>query len=432
MKTLTPARLSARIRAHVIAVAALCAAVLVVGGPAADAQAPYETPAVLSARSLLPPDQLAGPLFQVDDRVPTDGYLAHFTLRSGLGTFTVPGRTLLKIRIEELQAIQQLNQTSQTQTFVDGLGRAAARPVEAVVNIVSDPVGTVESLPAGISRFFSRVEAGAQSVAAAATDPNKTSQQAAQDTAQRVGDVTITALGFEQVRRQMAKSLGVDPYTTNPVLAQKLTDTAWVAFSARLGVDLLMSAVVPGSTFISLTAITSDLIYDTPKADLILLNQQKLIRMGASEALTQALLKNRWYSLSVLTALVADLERLAGAKGRPAIIALATTVVNEEEARFLAASVQLLARLNVTGVPLRELAARQTVVGVMPGGGIVVPAPVDYLSWTEPIARVADRRDLRAPRRGVWFSGRMSALAHRELSRLGWAFHPAPSLSGAP
>ena len=76
-----------------------------------------------------------------------------------------------------------------------------------------------------------------------------------------------------------------------------------------------MSAVVPGSTFISLTAITSDLIYDTPKADLILLNQQKLIRMGASEALTQALLKNRWYSLSVLTALVADLERLAGAKG---------------------------------------------------------------------------------------------------------------------
>ena len=91
MKTLTPARSSARIRAHVIAVAALCAAMLVAGGPAADAQTRYETPAVLSAKSLLPPDQLAGPLFQVDDRVPTDGYLAHFTLRSSLGTFTVPG-----------------------------------------------------------------------------------------------------------------------------------------------------------------------------------------------------------------------------------------------------------------------------------------------------------------------------------------------------
>jgi hypothetical protein len=432
MGVLTALWSSARIRAHVIAVAALCAVALLAGGPAADAQTPYEPPAVLSAKALLPPDQLAGPLFQVDERVPTDGYLAHFALRSSLGTFPVPGRTLLKIRIEELQAIQQLNQTSQTQTFVDGLGRAAARPVEAVVNIVSDPVGTVESLPTGISRFFSRVEAGAQSIATAATDPSKTSQQAAQDTAQRVGDVTITALGFEQVRRQMAKSLGVDPYTTNPVLAQKLTDTAWVAFSARLGVDLLMSAVVPGSTFISLTSMTSDLVYDTPKADLILLNQQKLIRMGASETLTQALLKNRWYSVSVLTALVTDLERLAGVKGRPAIISLATTVVNEEEARFLAASVHLLARLNVTGVPLRELAARRTVVGITPGGDLVVPAPVDYLSWTEPIARLADRKDLRAARRGLWISGRMSALAHRELSRLRWAFHPAPSLSAAP
>ena len=201
------------------------------------------------------------------------------------------------------------------------------------MNIVSDPVGTVESLPTGISRFFSRVEAGAQSIAAAATDPSKTSQQAAQDTAQRVGDVTITALGFEQVRRQMAKSLGVDPYTTNPVLSQKLTDTAWVAFRPGWAWICLMSAVVPGSTFISLTSMTSDLVYDTPKADLILLNQQKLMRMGASGAQAQALLKNRWYSLSVLTALVVDLERLAGVKGRPAIIALAATVVNEEEAR---------------------------------------------------------------------------------------------------
>ena len=107
MKTLTPALSSARLRAHMIAVVALCAAVLAAGEPASDAQTPYEPPAVLSAKALLPPDQLAGPLFQVDDRVPTDGYLAHFTLRSSLRTFTVPGRTLLKIRIEELQAIQQ-------------------------------------------------------------------------------------------------------------------------------------------------------------------------------------------------------------------------------------------------------------------------------------------------------------------------------------
>ena len=431
MHALTALWPAARSRANFVAVAALCAAVLSVVGPAASAQTSPETPAVLSARDLLPPAMLAGPLFRVDERVPTDGYLAHFTLRSDLGTFIVPGRELLTIRIEELQAIQQLDQTSKTETFLSGAATAAERPVEAAVNIITSPVQTLSSLPTGISRFFDRVELGTKDIVAAATDSSKTGQQAAQDTAQRVGDVTITALGFEQVRRQLAKSLGVDPYTTNPVLAKKLTDTAWVAFSARLGVDVLMSAAVPGSTFISLASVTSDLVYDTPKADLIVLNQQKLMRMGASEALAQALLKNRWYSLSVLTMLVTELERLAGVKGRPDIIALATTVENEEEVRFLTASVHLLARLNVTGMPLRELAVRRTVVGITPGGAIVVPAPVDYLSWTAAIARVAERKDLKAPRRGLWISGRMSGLAHRELSRLGWAFHEVPPLVGS-
>jgi len=203
-----------------------------------------------------------------------------------------------------------------------------------------------------------------------------------------------------------------------------------VVFSARLGVDLLMSAAVPGSTFINLTSITSDLVYDTPKGDLLVALQQKLRRMGASEARVAALMKNRWYSLTVLTNLVTDLERLAAVKGRLEAIALAATAANEEEARFLASSVQLLARLNVTGVPLREVAARRTVVGVTRDGALVLPAPVDYLSWTEQIARIASQRDLRTPIHGLWLTGRLSARAHLGLSELGWTLHEAPQLTG--
>jgi hypothetical protein len=64
--------------------------------------------------------------------------------------------------------------------------------------------------------------------------------------------------------------------------------------------------------------------------------------MGASEAQAQALLANRRFSLSVLTALIDDLERLAGFRGRDDVVALAATAT-KEEARFLAASVELLA-----------------------------------------------------------------------------------------
>ena len=407
------------IRAAVIMLA-LVGAWLAAAEGMAEAQAPpFQVPPVVSARYLLPSDMLSGSLFTVDDRVPTDGYMGHFTLRSQLGTFPVVSKNLLKTRIAELPAIQQLDQMSQTEVFLSGMANAAARPVEAAVNIVANPVQTVENLPSGIGRFFDRVEAGAESIAQAATNSSTTSQQKVEQTAARVGDVTITALGYEQVRRQLAKGLGVDPYTTNPVLAEKLTNTAWVAFSGRVGVELLVSAVVPGSMAVGATSFTNDLVYDTPNADLILLNKQKMITMGASEGLADELIKNRWYSLTVLTSLVTELERLAGVAGQPSVLALATTAENEEEARFVAASVQMLAKLNVTGVPLKELAARRTVVGITPDNAIVVPAPVDYLSWTESIARVAERLDLRAPRRGLWRTGQMSAVAQQSFSSLG-------------
>src|SRR5512136_913304 len=117
-------------------VVALTAAVMVMAAPAA-AQQPFEAPPTLSARYLLPPDMISGPLFRVDEQVPTDGLRGLFTLRSDLGTFTVPGRELLKIRIAELPAIQHLNATSKTDVFLSAAGNAAERPVQAAVNIVT-------------------------------------------------------------------------------------------------------------------------------------------------------------------------------------------------------------------------------------------------------------------------------------------------------
>jgi hypothetical protein len=395
------------------------------------AQPAFQAPPVLTARELLPPDMLAGAHFQVDEVVPTDGLLGHFTLRSGYGTFVAPGRELLRIRIAELSAIQQLESTSQSQVFLQAAGNAAKRPVEAVVSLVTDPGKTIEGIPGGISRFFDRIQLGAQSIAQAASDSTKSEQQRTEEAAQRIGSATITALGFEQVRRQLAKELGADPYTTNPVLSKKLTDMAWVAFSGRLGVNLLTSAFVPGSTAISGLSFTHDLVYDTSAADLLVLNKQKMLAMGATDAQAQALLGNKWFSLSVLTALVTELERLDGVGGRPYVLALAATATKEEEARFLAAAVLVLARLNVGGVPIRRVFTRGAVGGITPAGAVVVPAPVDYVSWTEKVGTFAERSDLRAKRRGIWLSGRMSGVAQQGFTSRGWALHDVALPTGA-
>lgn len=389
----------------------------------AAATPPFEKPPVLRAADILPPEMRSGPLFQVDEQVPTDGLLGHFTLRSKLGTFVVPGRELLRIRISELQAIDQLEQMSKSQVFVEALGRSAAKPLESAQQIITHPVDTLAGLPSGVSRLFDRVSLGARKITEAATDPSKNGSQRAEEAASRVGSATITALGFEQGRRQLAKSLGVDPYTTNPVLSQKLTDIAWVFFSGRLAVNTLTTVLVPASLAISGTSITRDLVYDTPSADLIVKNKQRLLALGATEAQAQALLNNRWYSLTVLTSLVTELERLSGVGGRPDLISLAAIAGNEEEARFFAAGVQILAQLHATTMPISRVIGQGTVIGFTADGAIVVPAQVDYVSWTERAGRFAERPDLKAKQRGIWLTGKMSASARNGFTKLRWTLN---------
>lgn len=407
-------------------IAAICMAYLLAFGLPAAAHLSYQKAPTLRASYLLPASMISGPLFHVDDEVPTDGLMGHYTLRSEYGTFRVAGRELLRIRIAELPAIQQLNKVSNSQEFLDAMGQAAEKPIQSAENLISNPEKTLSGIPSGISRLFDSVEQGAEAITRAASTPGETDTQKMEATLDRIGGVTMTALGYERTRRQLAQSLGVDPYTTNPVLAKKLTDVARVAFSGNLAVNSLVTAFVPASIAISGTNFTNDLVYDTSASDLIQMNKQKMLNMGASEDQMQALLNNRWYSLSVLTSLVDELERLPSVSGVPQVIALAATAKNEEEARFLASSVQMLAWLNVTGTPISQVAARGTVVGISPKGGIVVPAPVDYISWTERIGNFAKRADLDAEQRSIWLSGKMSGIAQRGFTELHWTLYQGP------
>ncbi|MEI8356717.1 MAG: hypothetical protein WCG31_11620 [Deltaproteobacteria bacterium] len=428
MKFITRFSLNSRIRLAAFAAALLCALPLPPSGYAAPAELTYEKPQLLKASYLLPPNIVAGDLFRVGDQVSTEMYMGHFTLYSDVGTFEVSGENLLKIRIAELPAIRQLDSMSKSKEFLAAAGNAAVKPVKSAVNMVENPVETVKGIPSGLSRFFDRVGSGIKSIANSATDSDSTGGEKGANTAGRVGDFTITALGFEDSRRQLAQDLAVDPYTTNPILADKLTNMAWVTFSGKLGVNTLVSVFVPVSIAISGTAFTNDLVYNTTKSDLIIKNREMMLDIGGSETLADTLLGNRWYSLTVLTSLLTGLESLSKVEGRSQLLELATKAASEEEARFVAATVQMLARMNGTKVSLAKVSARGTVVGIARNGAIVVPAPVDYLSWTKQIALLAQRQDLRAPHRSIWLTGKISTRAREGFEALGWTINRAAPL----
>ena len=56
-----------------------------------------------------------------------------------------------------------------------------------------------------------------------------------------------------------------------------------------------------------------------------------------------------------------------------------------------------------------------------------MPAPVDYVSWTERIGGFAQRPDLKAARHGIWLTGRISDIAERGFLGLGWKLYEPSS-----
>jgi hypothetical protein len=384
------------------------------------AQSGFETEPVLKATDLVAPELLKGPHFTVDNRVPINGFLARFTIRSDYGTFDAHGIHMFQIRVKEVYALTQLDGMSKTKEFAEAAGKALARPVTSAANMIINPVETVEGLPGGVTRLFDRIKLGGEAIAAAATAPSQTEGEKASAITQRVGSITVDTLGYEKERRDLARSVGVDPYTTNPILAKKLTDMAWVAFSARFGIQTAISVFVPGSIVLSAVTITNSTVYDTPPGDLINNAQSIFAGTGASEAQVRALVKNPQYSLSLLTDLAMGVNRLQGVNGLASVVDFAAAAKTQDETRFVAASVNILARYHERVQRIAVVAAPGPIIERTTGGAVVIPAALDYVAWTERIGRFTQRDDLKAPERTAWLSGQTSPRARKELPGRGW------------
>ena len=425
------------------------AVVALVEAPVAGAQAraEYEAPPTLRAGDLVPAERLQGPGYQVDAAVPTDGFLATFTVRSDHGVFTARGPGMLEIRLGEVAAIQQLEAMSKSDVFVQGLKGSATELGQQVKQLVTDPVDTIKGMPEGVGRFFERVGRGAKTgvqklsalkaeqdaeapppagpgaqLPGAQTPGPKPDVSVAGEAAGAAGRVTRDAFGYDDKRRELAREVRVDPYTTNPVLAKRLDDIAWAAFAGGLGITAL-KAVAPASMVISTSTMLTNWVYDVPPGDLKVRNAKTLLAMAVSQEAVDHLLRHRWYTLTLQTGLVRGLERLTGVAGRPDVMPLALTVQSEEQARFVVGAVGMLARYHETVGPLSRLEVRGTVVGRTKLGGLVVAAPVDLVAWTERLHRFASRKDLAAKERSLWLSGQLTPLTRRKLTEAGWVVH---------
>ena len=385
----------------------------------------YEEPPVANVADLLPATPLSGQGYTVQPQAPTNGVMGQYTIvadpsvfHDDAGTYYVESLDMLKIRLSEIPAIAQLDNMSNSSVFANALVSSAVRPVGAAANMVMHPMDTVTGLPSGVGDLFSRVSMGAGEIASSASNSFGSGKAAGQ-----AGTATLTALGYDQVRRQLAHQLHVDPYSSDPILTKKLNHVAWVMFSARMTVSAAMMAV-PGSMIITAVTVTNDLVYQTPRADLIILVQKKLKSFGLSQEEIVAFTTNTAIPLSLQVDAVKDLEALGNIPGRRAAAVDIGSMMTEYQARFLVTSLHMLVQWGQQQAPITRIWAPAELVARDQNRTTILPAPVDYVSWTPRVAGfLTDPNLLAQHNRVLLLNGRMTPLAQQQLTANGWNVH---------
>lgn len=390
----------------------------------AQAPAPFEKGVLLNASDLLPAELLRGDSHRVRDHVATDGYMAHFEIDSDFGTFDAIGVPQAKRRIAEIGAIRKLVETSKGDLFAEGMKRSLTQPVDAVKNIVKDPVASVKRAPKTVGHFFNKVgtsiERGARRAGDRMRDPeNNTAGEAAKG----IGDAARNAAGFDKAKLNTAKQLGVDPYTDNTRLQEEMDKVTWAFFAGglplRIGTAVASAGVALAAT--NMMGIPEE-TYALTQSELALRDARSLAAMGINESDIRDFQIHAALSSTRRHRIVLALETLADAKGRGLIIRQANSCETPAHADFLIAALSMLAEHQRSG---SASYGSLTVLGRLPGaidanGELHVPAPVDHVTWTEEVAGFAGRDDLRDNQKVLLHTGKLSEAAAGGFTAKGW------------
>jgi hypothetical protein len=388
---------------------------------------PYEFPSVFEASKLLPAEVLQGPNHRVREHVVTDGYMAYFEIDTDFGVFQAVGIPQVYEKINEANALRLLADTSKSDLFAEGMKRSISQPIDAVKNIVTDPVDSLKAAPATVGHFFSKVGSsigrGAEKVKRGMSDEGQS------PTAAELGESTKRIAGFDKAKLDTAKQLGVDPYTDNKRLQEEMDKVTWAFFAGglplRIGVMVASAGVAVAAT--EMVGVPEE-TYALTQSELALRDKKSLESMGIRGEDIDSFQLNKALSTTRRHRIVKAMEVMPKIAHRGQIILLANSCESSQQADFLIAGLSMLATRQLNGTAdYKEI----KVIGRLPGavtatGVFEIPAPVDYVAWTEQVAHFAQRDDLGVPNKTLIHTGTVSTVAQAGFAAAGWTLKSTP------
>lgn len=435
------------------------AACLALAGTARATAGAFEAEPQLDAADLVAAALLSGPGYTVEPKAQVLGYQARFHIRTAYGEIPAESVEMLALRIAEMPAVEAIHATSISQVLAQSAVDTATDSGAALLRIARHPIRTAAGLPRGVATYFGRKlrqwreragKLGDKAWQRIGQDGNPYRNAEGPMTATRVGDAPARAwhdkprkelirlakgeLDFGRARRAWAQALGIDPGTSNPLIAPRLDALAWSAVGGSQVASLGMGRLgVTATRTLSEAARIDDAVWTLDPIDLRARNRARISPWCTDDTLLRRFLRHGAFGPSLQTALVEQVRALAPASGCEALLETALMAGTEQEARFVVNAIALLrqhagdAARGGDLVPVgATLAFRAT------DGELLLPLPVDHLAWTQETQTFFDRNTLRDARRSVLVTGAISLRAQRELTARGFSLVPHLPYPGAP
>lgn len=462
--------------------------------PACVRECGDETEPVLDAVAIAEPALLSGPNFKVDPKAQLAGYMARFSITTAYGPLTADSAQMLAIRVSEIPAIAALDQATRSGAFGHALAERGRKTGTTIANVIRHPVDSIVGLPMGVVRYFKR-QVGiwanrAQSVSdrsarimenkgdpfRAPDGPMTAGRSAPADAAARAnadaqgyvsvdvppGDETQGApappegaqkpskawyaragrdagrevkryLKYNSSRNEIARQLGFDPNTSNPYIVERLDPLAWSAVWGNFSAGQALAAV--GGT-------AADVIADSGLVDQYVLNhtpeqirernEKQLASVCSDEFGIRQFLRRGGFSDTMRTQFADSLVALAPDAGCNELLELGTVTHGEVEGRYLVNALSQIRRHSRDARRGKLVIAGAALVYVTRDGRLLLPMPVDYLSWTADIDEFFTRPEFGSGSKTVLIGGEASALARRKLGERGWRLVQRAPYDGAP
>jgi hypothetical protein len=419
----------------------------------------------LPAPALVQPALLSGPNFRVVPETQVRGYMAHFLIDTKFGPLHADSVQMLAVRESEIPALEALDQASRSQAFADAIAARARKTGAAIVHVVEHPVDTVTGLPEGVVRYF-RKQIGtwtgrAQAVSDRASrefenngDPFRAPagpMTAARDEPRdpaivedkknrawyaRAGSETGREakryLKYGEQRREMAKLLGVDPYSSNPILDDKLDTLAWAAVWGNFSAGKALGEITgTAADVVSWSGKLNTYVLEKTPEELREINRKRLLAFCSDELSVRQFLRRGGFNDTLRTSLVETLEKLKPQSGCEQLVELGATTRGEVEARYLVDALKLIARqADASGGKL--FVAGAALAWQTPSGRLLLPLPVDYLTWNSDLDEFFTQPVFAVQEKSALIGGEASILAQRKLTERGWNLVLRTPFDGAP